>query len=114
MKDDSVYLKHVADSLVRIRNYSARGKDAFFADSMMQDAVIRNLEIIGEAVKRLSSATCAQAPTIPWKQIAGMRDVLIHNYFGVQLDRVWQVVERDVPLLERAVNDLLGQPGQQP
>ncbi len=113
MKDDSVYLKHVADSLARIRNYTSRGRDVFFADPMSQDAVIRNLEIIGEAVKRLSADTCAKAPNIPWKQIAGMRDVLIHNYFGVQLERVWQVVERDIPVLEKAVADLLAPTNEQ-
>lgn len=88
MKADSVYLQHIADSITRIRAYTDKGREAFFAEPMIQDAVLRNLEVIGEAVKRISDATRQQAPAIPWKQIAGMRDILIHNYFGVQLDRV--------------------------
>ena len=77
---------------------------------MVQDAVLRNLEVIGEAVKKISDATRRQAPEVPWKQIAGLRDVLIHNYFGVQLDRVWQVVERDLTSLEAAVVQLRSRP----
>jgi uncharacterized protein with HEPN domain len=107
MKDEAVYLQHIADSIARIKKYSTGGSPQFFAETIVQDAVIRNLEIIGEAVKRLSDSTRQQAPEVPWQQIAGMRDVLIHNYFGVRLDRVWQVVERDLPELEQAVSRLL-------
>ena len=114
MKDDSVYLRHVAESIARIRNYTSRGHETFVAEAIVQDAVIRNLEVVGEAVKRISDSTRLKAPQIPWKQIAGMRDVLIHNYFGVQLDRVWQVVERDLPPLEAAVADLLAQADKPP
>ena len=102
MKDDSVYLRHILDSIARIQAYTNRGRDIFFQETLIQDAVLRNLEIIGEAVKRLSASAKQQAPNIPWAQIAGMRDVLIHNYFGVKLDRVWQVVERDLPALDSA------------
>jgi uncharacterized protein with HEPN domain len=109
MKEDSVYLQHVAESIARIRNYTSRGHETFVAEAIVQDAVIRNLEVVGEAVKRISESTRLKAPQIPWKQIAGMRDMLIHNYFGVQLDRVWQVVDRDLPVLETAVTELLAQ-----
>lgn len=74
---------------------------------MRQDAVIRKLEIIGEAVKQLSDATKRSRPEIPWKQIAGMRDQLTHHYFGVDLALVWRVVERDLPALKAAVTALL-------
>lgn len=83
------------------------GKEAFLSDRMRQDAIIRKLEIIGEAAKRLSEATRAQRPEIPWKQIAGMRDPLTHAYFGVALSLVWRVVERDLRALETAVAVLL-------
>lgn len=112
MKDDLVYLQHIAESIAKIRVYTSRGHQVFLAEAMIQDAVIRNLEVVGEAVKRISDSTRLKAPQIPWKQIAGMRDVLIHNYFGVQLDRVWQVVERDLPVLETAVAGLLAQIGK--
>jgi uncharacterized protein with HEPN domain len=70
---------------------------------MIQDAVIRNLEIIGEAVKNITPATREQYPDIPWKQIAGLRDILIHQYFGVDLDTIWLVVENRLPLLSERI-----------
>jgi uncharacterized protein with HEPN domain len=77
------------------------------ADKMRQDAVIRKLEIIGEAVKQLSDTTRQRRPEIPWKQIAGMRDRLTHNYFGVDLTLIWRVVERDLHLVKNAIAVLL-------
>ena len=110
MKDEPVYLGHIRDAINDIKSYAAVGEAAFRADRMRQDAVIRKLEIIGEAVKRLSDATRARRPEIPWKQIAGMRDRLTHDYFGVDLGLVWRVVERDLQTLDAAVNELLSRP----
>ena len=107
MKDERIYLGHIRDAISDIRAYASVGEEAFLADRMRQDAIIRKLEIIGEAVKRLSEATRAQRPEIPWKRIAGMRDRLTHAYFGVDLGLVWRVVERDVQALETAVAVLL-------
>ena len=70
---------------------------------MIQDAVIRNLEIIGESVKNITPATREQYPDIPWKQMAGLRDILIHQYFGVDLDTIWLVVENRLPLLSERI-----------
>ncbi|HEY3865780.1 MAG TPA: HepT-like ribonuclease domain-containing protein, partial [Solirubrobacteraceae bacterium] len=81
------------------RDYTADGQKAFFSDGKTQDAVIRNIEIIGQAVKGISDDTCALEPAVPWRQIAGMRDKLIHEYFGVDLVLVWDVVERELPVL---------------
>ena len=107
MKDDRVYLGHIRDAIHDIEEYTASGRDAFMSDRMRQDAVIRKLEIIGEAVKHLSEATTKRRPDIPWKPIAGMRDRLTHDYFGVDLSLVWTAVERDVPQLRSAVDGLL-------
>ena len=107
MKDDRVYLQHVRDSVQRIQEYTALGQAVFFADSKTQDAVVRNLEIIGEAVKRVSDQVKLRYPAIPWKLIAGMRDKLIHDYFGVNLHLVWDVVVRELPRLDEAVKALL-------
>ncbi len=107
MKDDGVYLRHIEDAISSIQEYVAGGKEAFLANKMIQDAVIRNLELIGEAVKKISPDTRARAPKIPWKQIFGLRDVLIHDYFGVDLDTVWLVVENRLPVLKRQIRNLL-------
>ena len=80
------------------------------ADRMRQDAIIRKLEIVGEAVKQVSDATRQRRPEIPWKQIAGMRDRLTHAYFGVDLTLVWRVVERDLRPLDTAIEALLASP----
>jgi uncharacterized protein with HEPN domain len=76
VKDERVYLGHIRDAINDIEEYTAVGRDAFMAERMRQDAVIRKLEIIGEAVKQLSNVTKERRPEIPWKQIAGMRDRL--------------------------------------
>ncbi len=107
MKDDRIYLLHIRDAIRQIVEYTAIEREAFFADRKTQDAVVRNLEIIGEATKRLSLNLKAAHPDIAWKPIAGMRDKLIHDYFGVNVQLVWEVVERDLPILSEKVQDLL-------
>lgn len=106
MKDDRVYLGHIREAIRDIEQYGSVGRDAFMADRMRQDAVIRKLEIVGEAVKKLSDDTRQRRSEIPWKQIAGMRDRLTHDYFGVDLGLVWVVVERELPTLKAAIEAL--------
>lgn len=108
MSRDEHYLRHILDAIQKIERYSKVGHDQLVAESMRHDAVIRQLEIIGEATKRLSPQNLGQHPEVPWRQVAGMRDVLIHDYMGVDLERVWNVVHRDLPLLRKAVEELLG------
>lgn len=103
MNDDRTYLLHIRDSIEAIENYTSEGREHFLKDRKTQDAVVRNLEIIGEASKRLSDDRKRSRPDIPWKQIAGMRDRLIHAYFGVDLELVWEVVEKRLPALRAAV-----------
>jgi uncharacterized protein with HEPN domain len=107
VKDDRVYLEHIRDALHDIATYTSSGRAAFFDDRMRQDATLRKLEVIGQAVKNLSNETKSTRSEIPWKQIAGMRDKVIHDYFGVNLEIVWAAVEKDLPVLARAIRDLL-------
>lgn len=107
MKDDQVYLQHIHDAIERIRGYTTGGRAAFLASRQVQDAVVRNLEIIGEAVKHLSTTLREQHPDIPWQRVAGMRDELIHEYFGVDSQLVWNVVEQHLPPLLNKVDHLL-------
>ena len=85
-KDDSVYLDHILESITRIDHYTkGLEEDQFDSDELVQDGVIRQLQIIGEAAKRLSDETRTKYPGVEWKDIAGMRDKLVHDYFGVDL-----------------------------
>lgn len=107
-KDDTVFLKHILDAIDLIETYL---EDKSFVDfenyQMLQDAVIREIEIIGEATKNLSANLKNKYPEIPWRQMAGMRDKLIHSYFGVDLDAVWDTAVKDIPLLEGKLAEIL-------
>jgi len=107
-KDDSVYLRHILDSISRIEEYTRDIRYEDFMDNhLIQDGVIRQIEIIGEATKRLSREIRGTHPEIPWKDIVGMRDKLIHDYFGADLDAVWDTVERDIPTLKNQLKDII-------
>jgi uncharacterized protein with HEPN domain len=84
VKGDQLYLKHILDAIDKVDTYIAVGHEVFIASSHWQDAVIRQLEIIGEATKRLSKQFCSGHSDVPWRRIAGLRDVLIHDYMGVE------------------------------
>lgn len=100
IRDDLVYLTHIRDALQQIVTYTD-GMDyaGFLVNRMAQDAVIRQFEIIGEATKNLSDAFRERHTAMPWKDLAGFRYKLIHQYFGVDLAMVWQSVVDDVPML---------------
>lgn len=104
-QDAQAYLCHIRDAIRQIREYTVDGEDAFFQDRKTQDAVIRNLEIIGEAVKNLPSEVTSRHTAIPWRSIAGMRDRLIHHYFGVNLKLVWTTIEKRLDPLDKAVHE---------
>jgi uncharacterized protein with HEPN domain len=94
---DGSYLRHIGDAIDKILAYTADGQEAFRANPMAQDAVIRNFEIIGEAVKNLSTELKGEHDDVPWRNIGAMRDKLIHHYFGVDLDVVWDTVTNVLP-----------------
>ena len=97
-RSDQDLLSDIQEAAQRIATYTAGMMyDAFLGDTKTQDAVIRNLEIIGEATKNLSSELRAKYPDLPWKGMAGVRDRLIHDYFGVNLDIVWQIITAELP-----------------
>jgi uncharacterized protein with HEPN domain len=107
VKDDRMFLHHILDAVSRVEGFTVGGPADFTESPMVQDAVLRNLEVIGEAVKNLSAGLRETHPEVPWSRIAGLRDVLIHQYFGVDLDAVWNVVENRLPELKRAVTAIL-------
>jgi len=108
---DPTYLAHMLEAIGRIRRYVGRKRRAgFLGNALLQDAVIRNIEIVGEAAGRVSPAFAARNPGVPWREIVGMRHRLIHGYLKVNLDTVWEVVERDLPPLERGLRALVEPP----
>jgi uncharacterized protein with HEPN domain len=111
---DAVYLKHIRDAISRIEQYTKAVKyDDFIRNNLIQDGVIRQLEIIGEATKRLSTEFKNKHSHIPWKDIAGMRDKLIHNYLGVDIDAVWDTLKKDIPALKREIKKILNETRKQ-
>jgi len=103
VKDDALYLIHIRECLARIEQYTVDGRDAFFADTKTQDAVVRNLQTLAESSRRLSAAVKAKRPEVDWRSIAGFRNVAVHDYLGIDLDRIWDIVERDLPILRNAI-----------
>ncbi|HCU25381.1 MAG TPA: DUF86 domain-containing protein, partial [Deltaproteobacteria bacterium] len=91
----------------KIEEYVQGDSSSFFSDSMMQDAILRNFEVIGEAAKNLSENFKKEYSQVPWKKIAGFRDVLIHDYMGVDLSEVWNIIEQNLPDLKQEIGNLL-------
>ena len=107
-KGDKLYLSHILDAISSIESY-VDGLDsvAFADDPLRQDGVVRQLGIVGEAVKRLSTEIREINPQVPWRDITGMRDRLVHDYMGVNVESVWKTVQVDLPELRRAVSSIL-------
>ena len=106
--DEEVYLRHIRDPIEKIEQYTREvDESAFKRRTIVQDAVIRQIEIIGEAVKRLPPAFRASHEMIPWQDIARVRDKLIHDYFGVDVEKVWLTVQEDIPQLKAVVDRIL-------
>ena len=107
MKDDSIYLKHILDCIRRIEEDTSEGREKFLATHTLQDAVLRNLQTLSESAKRLSDPLKTSRPEIEWRRITAFRNILVHDYLGIDLDRIWRIVQHDVPQLKRAVAALL-------
>lgn len=110
-KDPRLYLIHMIECIDRIRSYAGAGRDAFLTNQMAQDAVYRNLQVLGEAAKRVPESVRALAPAIPWRGIAGLRDVIVHQYEGVDQFQVWNVIQNELSRFEPPLRALLDQLG---
>ena len=108
VKNNLAYLKHILDSIQRIEDYTLdTDYDEFMESSLIQAATIREIEIIGEATKNLETSFKAKHRAIPWKKMSGMRDKLIHEYFGVDLDAVWDTIKIDIPPLKDKMDEII-------
>jgi len=106
-KDETVFIAHILESIENIETFMENvSKESFFDNKEKQSAIIRQIEIIGEAVKNLPSNFTTKHSNIPWKNIAGMRDKLLHHYFGVDIEKVWKVVKEDIPELKKQIKKI--------
>jgi len=106
-KDPKILLKHILESIEWIeRDVQGLSRENFYSEVIIQDAVLRRLEIIGEAVRNLDEMTKESNPNVPWIEIAGMRNKLIHEYFDVDLDLVWEVVAGELPEFKKHILEL--------
>ena len=110
MKSDRTYLLHIRDAIERIEQYASHGHEAFLQEYHWQDGIVRQLEIVGEATKHLSAEFRQTHPLIPWQRIAGLRDVLVHDYMGVDMAAVWEIVQNRIPELKTHVLAALEEP----
>jgi len=109
VRDDLKYLLYISENIRRIEEDTAGGRAAFEASHTIQDAVLHNLQLIGESTKRLSMARKDSHPQVDWRGIAGFRNFLVHDYMSVDLAVVWQIVKEDLPSLKAAVIDMLNE-----
>lgn len=99
-----VYLEDILESITKIKEYTGNlNREEFILNPQLQDAVLRRLEIIGEAAKNLPKEFKDRHPEVEWKKVSGMRDVLIHQYFGIIIERVLQTIKEDLPILEKQI-----------
>jgi uncharacterized protein with HEPN domain len=103
MKDDALHLQHIQECIGRIEQYTAEGQSAFLKSTLIQDGVIRNLQTLGQSVLKLSESLKAVHPEVAWKSVVGLRNVLVHDYLGINVLRIWEIVERDLPDLKANV-----------
>jgi len=107
MRNPAERVRDILEAIGRIKRYSQRGREVFERDELIQSWYVRHIQIIGEAARTLPEAVCAQAPGVPWREIIGMRHILVHDYFGIDTDAVWKVIAEDLPSLETQMKALL-------
>lgn len=110
MRDPKERLRDILEAISRIERYAARGRQALETDELIQVWMVHHLQIIGEAAAQLGRDFHTAHPEVPWAQIVAMRNVLIHEYFGVDLEEVWQIIARDLPAFKSRVEQLLKAP----
>ncbi len=104
---DNLYLIHIRECLTRVAEYTSGGRDEFMNDTRTQDAVLRNLQIMGESTQRLSETLKAAHPQVQWRDLAAFRNILVHNYLGMDLAQIWQIITDDLPPFEQQIDAMM-------
>jgi uncharacterized protein with HEPN domain len=107
MRDDRERLLDIQEAIERIERYAERGRADFEQEELIQNWMISNIQIIGEASRAISSKLKTRYPEVPWRAMIGMRNILVHHYFDIDLDAVWAVIQHDLPELKRSVSAML-------
>jgi uncharacterized protein with HEPN domain len=109
MKDDKLYLIHISECIERIESYVGQmDAQAFAGSTMVQDAILRNLQTMAESTQRLSDKAKESQPQIDWYKIAGFRNILVHDYLGIDTETIWNIIKKDLPALKEAVTTMMG------
>ena len=109
MRDDRQRVLDIQEAIEQIEKYTAQGRSSFERDELIQTWVVHHLQIIGEACRAISPSLREQYPAVPWTKIVGMRNILVHLYFGIDEEVVWSVVEKDLPALKQNITTILQQ-----
>ncbi len=107
MTSDSDRLEDILEAIEQIEKYAIKGRNVFDSEELIQTWIIHHIQIIGEATRRLSEQIRSSYPDIPWSAIIGMRHILVHDYFGVDLEEVWSTAEKDIPNLKAKIKTIL-------
>ena len=107
MRDDRERLLDITEAIEHIEKYAVRGRGAFENDELIQTWIVHHIQVIGEAASKITQELRDNNPEIPWSQIIGMRNIVIHNYFGIDVNIVWSVIEKDLPLLKDNIHRML-------
>jgi uncharacterized protein with HEPN domain len=107
MRDDRERILDMLEAIENIERHAGKGREAFERDELIQTWIVHHLEIIGEAASKLGAGFRAAHSEVPWSEIVAMRNVIAHEYFGIDLDEIWQVVERDLPELKQKLNEIV-------
>ncbi len=108
LRDYKVYLEDILEAIKKIHLYTDKLSQPKFSDDLKTiDAVVRNLEVIGEAIKNVPEDTRSRYPDVEWKKIAGLRDILIHEYFGIDVEIIWDIIQNKLPVLEEQIKHIL-------